>query len=51
VTDAVIRDGIAATSRYVYLGVYKDNDRAIELYRRLGMEILGGRGGDFVLLR
>jgi ribosomal protein S18 acetylase RimI-like enzyme len=51
VTDAVIRDGIAAASRYVYLGVYKDNDPAIELYRRLGMEILGGRGGDFVLLR
>jgi GNAT superfamily N-acetyltransferase len=51
VTDAVLRDGIEAGSAYVYLGVYQDNDRAMELYRRLGMEVLGGRGGDFVLFR
>jgi GNAT superfamily N-acetyltransferase len=51
ITDAVIRDGLAASSRYVYLGVYVENDRAIDLYHRAGMEILGGRGGDFILAR
>ena len=50
VTDTVIRDGMAASSKYVYLGVYVGNDRAIDVYHRAGMEILGGRGGDFLLV-
>jgi GNAT superfamily N-acetyltransferase len=49
VTDAAIRDALEASSRYVYLGVNAHNDRAIDVYRRAGMEILGGRAGDLVL--
>jgi GNAT superfamily N-acetyltransferase len=49
-TVAAIRDGLAEPSTYVYLGVYTENDRAIDVYRRAGMEILGGRGGDFLLV-
>lgn len=50
VTDALIRDGLAAGSGIVYLGVHTHNDPAMAVYRRLGMEILGGRAGDYLLL-
>ncbi len=50
VTLASIHDALAAGSRYVYLGVYTGNDRAIDVYRRSGMEILGGRGSDLLLV-
>jgi ribosomal protein S18 acetylase RimI-like enzyme len=49
VTDALIRDSLADGVRYVYLGAFADNDRAIELYRRAGLEILGDRASDLLL--
>jgi ribosomal protein S18 acetylase RimI-like enzyme len=49
VTDALIRDSLADDVRYVYLGVFADNHRAIELYRRAGLEILGERASDLLL--
>lgn len=49
VTEALVRDAIAAGSRYVYLGVRTHNDRAIALYRRAGLEILGERTLDFLM--
>ena len=49
VTEAVIRDGLAESPGDVYLGVHAHNDRAIELYRRAGMEIVGGRTRDLLL--
>jgi ribosomal protein S18 acetylase RimI-like enzyme len=50
VTDALVRDGLAAGSEVVYLGVHTHNDRAIAVYRRVGMEVLGGRSGDYLLV-
>lgn len=50
VTNALIRNSLAAQAGLVYLGVYASNDRAIEVYRRAGLEILGGRAGDYLLV-
>lgn len=49
VTRALIGDAIAAGSRHVYLGVHAHNDRAISVYRREGLDIVGERAGDFLL--
>jgi ribosomal protein S18 acetylase RimI-like enzyme len=49
VTDALIRDSLVDGARHVYLGAFADNDRAIELYRRAGLEILGDRASDLLL--
>jgi len=49
VTESLIRDSLADGARHVYLGVFADNDRAIELYRRAGLEILGDLGSDLLL--
>ena len=49
VTEVLIRDSLAAASRHVYLGVHTHNDRAIAVYRRTGLEILGERAGDYLL--
>lgn len=50
ITDHLVRDSLAAGSRYVYLGVHTHNDRAISIYRRAGLEILGERSGDYLLV-
>jgi len=49
VTEVLIEDAIAAGSRPVYLSVNAHNDRAISVYRRAGLDIVGGRAGDYLL--
>lgn len=49
VTEVLIEDALAAGSRQVYLGVHAHNDRAISVYRRAGLDIVGGRAGDYLL--
>jgi len=50
ITDHLVRDSLADGSRHVYLGVHAHNDRAISIYRRAGLEILGERSGDYLLV-
>lgn len=49
VSAAAIRDAVAAGSRWTYLGVYEENDRARNLYERLGFAILGEPAADYLL--
>lgn len=49
-TSVLIADARRAGSRHVHLAVHEDNDRAIDVYRRCGLEIVGDRAGDFLLV-
>lgn len=49
-TSMLVADARRAGSRHVHLAVHTDNDRAIDVYRRCGLEIVGERAGDFLLL-
>jgi ribosomal protein S18 acetylase RimI-like enzyme len=49
VTRALIDGADAAGHELVYLGVYPHNERARELYERLGFAILGGPAPDLIL--
>lgn len=42
-------DSLVAGSRWTYLAVHVANDRALEVYRRCGFEILGEPAGDLLL--
>lgn len=49
VTAAAASDGVSAGSRWVYLGVFQDNDTALRLYERLGFRVVGPPAPDLVL--
>jgi ribosomal protein S18 acetylase RimI-like enzyme len=49
VTAVAASDGVAAGSRWVYLGVFQDNDAAIRLYEGLGFDTVGPPSPDLVL--
>jgi ribosomal protein S18 acetylase RimI-like enzyme len=49
VTRALIDGAREAGHELVYLGVYPHNERALELYERLGFAILGGPAPDLIL--
>ena len=50
VTLAATADAVAAGSDWTYLGVFADNDPAINLYRRAGFEIVGAPVPDLLLV-
>ncbi len=50
VTEAAVRDALAAGSELTYLGVFADNDAAIGLYRGTGFERVGEAGPDLLLV-
>ena len=49
VSRAAVRGSLAAGSRWVYLGVFDGNVRAMRLYRRLGFEPIGDVAPDLLL--
>jgi GNAT superfamily N-acetyltransferase len=49
VTRALVDGARDAGHEFVYLGVYPHNERARELYARLGFAILGGPAPDLIL--
>jgi ribosomal protein S18 acetylase RimI-like enzyme len=49
VSDAVLRDALAAGSRWTYLGVFVDNDVARRMYEGLGFVQIGGPAPDLLL--
>jgi GNAT superfamily N-acetyltransferase len=49
VSEAVLRDAIAAGSRWTYLGVFADNDVARRMYEGLGFIPIGGPAPDLLL--
>lgn len=49
VTRALIDGAKGAGHELVYLGVYPHNERARELYERLGFAIIGGPASDLIL--
>ena len=49
VTSIAVEDALAAGSRWVYLGVFQENDVAQGLYRSLGFEVVGGVNPDLLL--
>jgi ribosomal protein S18 acetylase RimI-like enzyme len=49
ITEALVRDSVAAGAELIYLGVYPENTSAIRLYRSLGFAILGPRSADMLL--
>ncbi len=51
VTEAAVREALAAGSRWTYLGVFDDNDVARRLYEGLGFVPLGGPSPDLLLRR
>jgi ribosomal protein S18 acetylase RimI-like enzyme len=50
VTQAAVRDSLAASSEWTYLGVFADNAPAIRLYESLGFERVGEAGPDLLLV-
>jgi ribosomal protein S18 acetylase RimI-like enzyme len=49
-TSLAVADSIADRSRWIYLGVFEENDIAQHLYRSLGFEQIGGVSPDLLLL-
>jgi ribosomal protein S18 acetylase RimI-like enzyme len=49
VTSIVVDDALAAGSRWVYLGVFQENDVAQHLYGSLGFEAIGDVAPDLLL--
>ncbi|HEY7524337.1 MAG TPA: N-acetyltransferase [Candidatus Limnocylindrales bacterium] len=49
VTAFVTADGVTSGSRWVYLGVFEDNEPAFRLYEGLGFEVVGAPSPDLVL--
>jgi ribosomal protein S18 acetylase RimI-like enzyme len=50
VTEAALHDASLARSELIHLGVYADNDAAINLYRALGFERIGSAVPDLLLV-
>lgn len=48
-TQVAVEDALAAGSRWVYLGVFEENDVAQRMYQTLGFERVGGVGPDLLL--
>ena len=48
-TRAAVGSSLAAGSRWVYLGVFDQNEVAVRLYRRLGFEPVGDVAPDLLL--
>lgn len=51
VSEAVLRDALAAGSRWTYLGVFADNPVARRMYEGLGFVQIGGPAPDLLLRR
>ena len=49
VTRTAMADAVAAGSRWIYLGVFAENDVARRLYERLGFRMLGAPSPDLIL--
>jgi ribosomal protein S18 acetylase RimI-like enzyme len=49
VTRAAVAEALANGARWVYLGVFDQNHRAVRLYRRLGFEPVGEVAPDLLL--
>ncbi|HEY7737184.1 MAG TPA: N-acetyltransferase [Candidatus Limnocylindrales bacterium] len=49
VTAIAATDGMEAGSRWIYLGVFEDNEPALRLYEGLGFEVVGAPSPDLVL--
>lgn len=49
VTTSLAADAAAAGAGHVFLAVRTQNDRAVEMYRRAGFEIVGEPAGELVL--
>jgi len=48
-TSLAVADALAEHSRWIYLGVFEENEVAQKLYRSLGFEQLGGVSPDLLL--
>ncbi len=48
ITQLLAADSIEEGVDLIYLGVYADNPRAVQLYERLGFAILGGESADLL---
>ena len=51
VSEVVLRDALAAESRWTYLGVFADNGVARAMYESLGFVQIGGAAPDLLLRR
>jgi ribosomal protein S18 acetylase RimI-like enzyme len=49
VTALTTHDGLAAGSRWIYLGVFQDNELARRLYQSLGFTVVGPAAPDLIL--
>src|SRR5207249_4393448 len=49
VTSIVVGDALRAGSRWIYLGVFQENDVAQRLYASLGFDAIGGVAPDLLL--
>jgi ribosomal protein S18 acetylase RimI-like enzyme len=49
-TSTAVAEAVRAGSRRVHLAVNVENDRAVEMYRRCGLEIVGERAADLLLV-
>jgi ribosomal protein S18 acetylase RimI-like enzyme len=50
VTSVAVRDALKASSAWIHLGVFADNDPAIHLYKGLGFDQVGGPAPDMLLV-